>query len=153
MKTFTVKKIFSMILILTFIMTLSSTNTYAAENTTATESSRPELTFTDLPKEHWAYPYIQYMVSEGIVNGYPDNTFKPEDPFSRAAFAKLLVLSFDLTLYTGTENLVFDVLPNHWAYPYVMSASDFLTFFNLSDGNTYFYPDRAASNFSKVSLS
>lgn len=140
MKTCTVIKSFSMILILTLMMTIQSTYSYAEESTNS-ELTLPALTFTDLPDTHWAYSNVQYMVSNGIINGYPDNTFRPNDPFSRAAFAKLLVLSFDLEIYSGTDTLLADIPPTHWAYSYVMSGADFLTFYDYGNGDKYFYPD------------
>ncbi len=33
---------------------------------------------------HWAEPYIDNAVSLGIINGYPDGTFGPENPITRA---------------------------------------------------------------------
>lgn len=124
------------------LFTLSSTNIYADIKTTdITEVDMPELTFTDLPESHWSYPYVQYMVSQKIIEGYPDNTFRPEEPFSRAAFAKLLSLSFDMEDYNGMDTVLMDIPPTHWAYNYVMSAFDYLTIFDFGNGVLYYYPD------------
>ncbi len=40
--------------------------------------------FTDVPKTHWAYGDISLAASLGIVTGYPDGTFKPEQAATRA---------------------------------------------------------------------
>lgn len=35
--------------------------------------------FPDVTFRHWAAPYVRVGVTNGIVSGYPDGTFKPED--------------------------------------------------------------------------
>lgn len=51
--------------------------------------ARKEL--TDI-KGHWAEPYINELVDAGIVDGYEDNTFKPEGYIARGETAKLMAL-------------------------------------------------------------
>ena len=34
--------------------------------------------FTDVPKEHYAYSAIEYLKDKGYVQGYDDGTFKPK---------------------------------------------------------------------------
>lgn len=111
---------------------------------TVAEVSLPELTFTDFDNGHWAYPYVQVMVDLEIISGYPDNTFRPDDVFNRAAFAKLLSLSFDVPAYSGSDLLYEDLMPDHWAYSYVMSSNDYLTAFEKSDGSKVYLPNDQA---------
>ncbi len=40
--------------------------------------------FTDLQKTHWAYNEILALTSSGLIEGYPDKTYKPEDNITRA---------------------------------------------------------------------
>ncbi|PSF38900.1 S-layer protein [Aphanothece hegewaldii CCALA 016] len=51
--------------------------------------------FSDVPSDYWASPFIAVMVERGIMSGFPDNTFKPEQPVTRAEFADLLQRAFD----------------------------------------------------------
>ena len=44
----------------------------------------PAHVFKDVPKSHWANQAINVSVSNGIMAGYPNNTFKPNEPVSRA---------------------------------------------------------------------
>lgn len=51
--------------------------------------------FSDVPSDYWASPFIAVMVQRGLMKGFPDNTFRPEQPVSRAEFADMLQRSFD----------------------------------------------------------
>lgn len=52
---------------------------------------KPEPTrFKDVPKSHWAYNHIENLSKLGIVKGYSDGTFKPEEPMTRAQVCKLI---------------------------------------------------------------
>lgn len=46
---------------------------------------------------HWAAMPIKAMVNEGIVNGYPDNTFRPDHAISRAEFITIINKAYRLT--------------------------------------------------------
>ncbi len=48
---------------------------------------RTPLTFPDVPKGYWAYSFITALSAQGIIGGFPDGTFKPDQPVSRADFA------------------------------------------------------------------
>jgi hypothetical protein len=50
----------------------------------------PKLTLTDV-KGHWAESTIYSMVELGIVNGFPNETFRPEDKVTRAQFIKMVM--------------------------------------------------------------
>ncbi len=43
---------------------------------------------------HWAQNCIEILAQQGIVAGYPDGTFRPEQPVTRAEFATLIIKSF-----------------------------------------------------------
>ena len=44
--------------------------------------------FSDVAKDHWAYPVISSMAEKSIVNGYPDGTFGPNKAVTRAPINK-----------------------------------------------------------------
>ena len=49
------------------------------------------LTFADAGKiPAYATFYIQTMAAQGIINGYSDNTFKPNNNITRGQMAKIL---------------------------------------------------------------
>lgn len=47
--------------------------------------------FKDLDSSHWAYSAVMAAVQNGIVKGYPDNTFKPEKPVTRAEASVMVI--------------------------------------------------------------
>ena len=45
--------------------------------------------FSDID-EHWAKSYILDAAEKGIISGYPDGTFLPDKPVTRAEFTKMV---------------------------------------------------------------
>jgi peptide/nickel transport system substrate-binding protein len=78
--------------------------------------------FSDVPEDYWAYKQISKMVELGILKGYPDGTFKPENSVTRAEFATMVVLAKKLTLVSPATPTFKDVPTNHWAFKYVETA-------------------------------
>nr|WP_272899226.1 S-layer homology domain-containing protein [Caldalkalibacillus salinus] len=55
------------------------------------EVPQAELEFTDANNiPDWAQPYIAYAVSEGLIQGYPDGSFKPSGGATRAEAVVIL---------------------------------------------------------------
>ena len=46
--------------------------------------------FVDVKSDFWAKPYIERAVAIGIINGYKDGSFKPDNPITRAEVAKVI---------------------------------------------------------------
>ncbi|WP_052158658.1 N-acetylmuramoyl-L-alanine amidase [Halobacillus sp. BBL2006] len=51
--------------------------------------------FTDVSQDHWAAEKIKTAQKLGLVNGYPDETFKPDKTMTRAEFAAGLVQAYE----------------------------------------------------------
>ncbi len=51
------------------------------------------VSFGDITSEHWAYGYVDELTTSGVINGYPDGTFRPEETISKAEFIKLVVMA------------------------------------------------------------
>ena len=51
-------------------------------------------TFSDVPGDHWAYEAIDYLQQGGLVEGYPDGTFKGARPFTRYEMAMVVARIF-----------------------------------------------------------
>ncbi|MBM7573477.1 S-layer homology domain-containing protein [Aquibacillus albus] len=61
-------------------------------------NSESPVTFTDVPEGSSHYDAIYTLVNDGIITGYPDKTFKPNDKLSRANAAVLFSNTFGLIL-------------------------------------------------------
>ena len=48
----------------------------------------------DVPPGHWAYEAIEQLVRDGIIEGYPDGTFRPNRTMSRAEFAQAIARAY-----------------------------------------------------------
>ncbi len=70
--------------------------------------------FPDLA-EHWAAPYVANLVTRGVINGYPDGTFRPENTVTRAEFVKMLAKAVELGPVTDLPATFPDV-QDHWIY-------------------------------------
>lgn len=76
--------------------------------------------FLDFENGHWAYEAVNALIAKGIVSGYPDNTFKPDDKVSRAEFVKMAAAAFGLQSDTQAEFK--DVEKGHWCEKYISAA-------------------------------
>lgn len=54
------------------------------------------MAFTDVPPTHTHAEGINWAAGQGIISGYPDGTFRPNDPVSRGAFCTMLKRYDDL---------------------------------------------------------
>ncbi len=81
----------------------------------------PLHTFSDISKAHWAYPAMIELLEAEVIKGYPDKTFKPENPVSRAEFAAMLVKGMSLAsdAFYGDTGFT-DVAQDYWAARYIM---------------------------------
>ena len=75
--------------------------------------------YSDVPSNHWAYYAIQYLAERGIMTGYPDGSFKPNNPLRREETAVLLTRLFGIQGITPDEPSFKDVSIKDWSFPYV----------------------------------
>lgn len=57
----------------------------------AAEAAKGKVTFKDVPASHWASGYVNTASGEGLLKGFPDGTFKPEDQVTYAEALTMLV--------------------------------------------------------------
>jgi len=77
--------------------------------------------FIDLSEEHWAYSYVGRLSRNGYINGYEDNSFKPESNITRAEFVSIIIRSFALEDVAASCSFM-DVSSESWYYPTIASA-------------------------------
>jgi hypothetical protein len=69
--------------------------------------------FSDI-SGHWAESSIETAVKAGVLNGYSDGTYKPNNTITRAELLKVMALTFKLEVGTGGST---------WYAPYQMALS------------------------------
>ena len=104
---------------------------YTTENPSAVMSlinSSNDTDFNDI-KNHWAKDTIEKWKDKGVISGYPDGTFKPDNPVTRAELAKILTLAFDLQERSplGYE----DVKSENWYYSYLERCAKYIPVYPL----------------------
>lgn len=139
------KKVFMLLITITMMFTnmTSSLAVGYGEELQNQPSKTYAQTFLDVPESYWAFSYIEEMVDRGVLSGYPNGRFYPDNNVSRAEFAKIMVTAAGILLSYNSEQYYQDVPISHWSYPYVSSAMYYLTGYNTPYGN-YYYPDQAA---------
>lgn len=71
--------------------------------------------FPDVPATAWYRPYIERLVELGVVAGYPDGTYRPNNPVSRAEMAALLVRAIPTaTTYDPIAGSFTDIPEDAW---------------------------------------
>jgi len=78
--------------------------------------------FTDITG-YWAEQYVRGLAERQIIGGFPDNTFKPTAPITRAQFAAIVVRAFNL-IPTGGGTAFVDVPNNYWASGAIRAVSN-----------------------------
>lgn len=57
-----------------------------------------EYQFTDVTSQYWATPFIDALAANKVSVGYPDHTFRPKAPTTRAQFAVFVVRAMTVKL-------------------------------------------------------
>ena len=71
--------------------------------------------FSDVTSDHKYYSAINLLASMGIINGFDDGTFKPDDTVTRAQYAKIMAYALKVGDITATTQQFTDVAVDHWA--------------------------------------
>lgn len=84
--------------------------------------------FSDVQNSAWFYGYVEKAVSMGLIKGYQDGTFRPEQALSREEMVTIVVRALGVQVETG--NVAADLLApfateariSDWARVYVCHA-------------------------------
>lgn len=79
-------------------------------------------TFTDVSSGHWAHDYIEGLAKLNVINGFPDGTFQPNEPVTRAEFAAILRQAFLQSQPITAQTPFSDVPANYWATNAIYAA-------------------------------
>ena len=76
--------------------------------------SSTQTAFSDVSSNYWAAQFIQQLSQQGVIAGFPDGSFRPEEPVTRAQFAAMIDKAFPKAQQRTAINFA-DVPSNYWA--------------------------------------
>ena len=106
------------------------------------------ITFSDVAADFWALDFINEAVKGGYMNGFPDDTFKPELPVPRTQALTAMVTGSNATVQGDAADVVerygdaADI--QDWAIPKIAAATQQNLVVNHPDLNTL-NPNRPAT--------
>lgn len=83
---------------------------------------------------------IYTLSALGIINGFPDQTYRPNEALSREAFIKLLVMAVKIETNQVIGSNPVDVAKDRWSAPYVSIAFQRKWIDSLIDKTGLFHP-------------
>ncbi|MDX2242435.1 MAG: S-layer homology domain-containing protein [Leptolyngbyaceae cyanobacterium bins.302] len=81
-----------------------------------------QASFSDV-QGSWAQTCIVELTQRGIISGYPDGTFRPNNPVTRAEYASMVGKAFPNASRVRSATRFVDVPSSYWAYSAVTYAS------------------------------
>ncbi|SDE67377.1 S-layer homology domain-containing protein, partial [Paenibacillus sp. UNCCL117] len=84
------------------------------------EEKHTALSFTDVTLTHWAKESIDQAAQMGVMNGYPDGSFKPEASITRGEMAAIVVRLVDSVEKSDSGS--FRDIDGHWAQAAIEKA-------------------------------
>lgn len=124
-----IKKMASILLVITMLFSVSI--------------SSMAVGFCDLSKSHWAYDNIVKLQGKGVLNGFPDGSFRPDQKVTRAEFSKILTSLYQTN--NSCDIPLADVASNAWYEKPVKNAAWFIPCFVDQNNNMYFKPNQPIS--------
>ena len=109
--------------------------------------------FNDISKDHWAFLNIEIAKAEGLISGYDDGTFNPNEPMTRAEVAVLISNAWDalgLDKDIRAKHEIIDVKPGYWAYEEINSVFNALVVDGFGDNS--FRPEEYISREQVVTM-
>jgi hypothetical protein len=99
--------------------------------------------FTDVDCDHWAFDYIAKAKALGLIDGFTDGSFQPNQPAIRAEGVVFIVKAKEWSLDHGEictlgdpSTYPFpDVACDHWAYDSIVVAKQQRIIFGYQSGN------------------
>lgn len=98
----------------------------------ATDRGSP---FADLPEDHWSFPYVYDLYTQGVVGGYPDGTFQRQNHVTWGETFKLILGAIAAEVPEREPD-------QHWAYSYIQPALDNRLLYSFFEEYLDDYPTR-----------
>lgn len=98
--------------------------------------------FPDITPDYWAYPFVRNLAEQGVIAGYPDGTFRAQQPVQRDEFAAMIRRAFnqDRIRQIPSGSTFNDVPKGYWAASPIEEAYE--TGFMRGYPGRRFYPEQ-----------
>jgi hypothetical protein len=93
-------------------------------------------TFPDVQSDHWAWQFVEAIAAAGLTSGFPDGTYRPDNPVTRAEMAVFIKKGIHGSTYTPPTldgSHPFSDIAGHWAEAWIEDLFD--------EGFTSGFPD------------
>lgn len=108
--------------------------------------------YSDMDETHWAYKQIKNLSDSGVLVGYPDGSFHPDENVTRAEFASMAIKALGQEHTNVVQPINYsDVSVTYWAYDSIQKA----VYFDLisNDKNAeLFRPEDSVSRAETISI-
>ncbi|WP_052245883.1 S-layer homology domain-containing protein [Sporosarcina sp. ZBG7A] len=96
--------------------------------------------FTDVKSGKWYYGAVAALKAEGVIDGFSDGSFRPDQGLTRAEISKFLVSAYGLNDLHATDNPFVDVKASKWYAKYVLPL--FATGITTGKSSSVYAPDK-----------
>ncbi|MBT2641708.1 S-layer homology domain-containing protein [Bacillus sp. ISL-41] len=97
--------------------------------------------FKDLPSDYWAKGEIDFLISEEIIAGYHDGTFRPADSLTRIQVAIMIDRAMDFPVKERPDPRLQDIKAGSKYYSIITTLLDEGVFYDIVRPEGYFYPN------------
>jgi|GEM_PF-1205328 hypothetical protein len=121
----------------------NETGSVVVLNESATATRRAQLiarqgtrvSFRDVASSYWASEFISELAALEIIEGFPDGTFRPDQPVTKAQFAAMLRRAFEVRDVRDAVSFR-DVSSSYWAYTAIQEAYE-MGFLSVDEDNEF----------------
>ena len=108
--------------------------------------------FPDVNSDYWAAKQINELNEKGVIVGYPDGTFQPDENVTRAEFASMAIKALGQEDIHVAQPVNFtDITKDFWAYDSIQKALYFDLITNKSSEDK-FRPDDSVSRAESITM-
>jgi len=95
--------------------------------------------YSDVPGSHWTFKYVEAVHRANIMKGFPDGTFRPDLPATRADVAVAMIRARGIDPVVFLPVVPFPDISGHWAIREIETAYELGIVEGLPDGT--FHPN------------
>ena len=108
--------------------------------------------FPDVSDTHWAASQIKELSEQGVIVGYPDGTFQPDENVTRAEFASMAIKALGQQHAQVAQPINFtDIDKDFWAYD-AIQKSVYFDLISCPEAGQPFRPDDSVSRAESISV-